>query len=70
MITIIINIVEVYLRPKKLDLLPFLSINYFAFCLKPNRVECGLGKDIRLIGVHLIEVQMLQLGLTRIQKMF
>ena len=52
----------VYLkRPKKLDLLSFLSINYFAFCLKPDRVECGLGKDIRLIGVHLIEVEMLQL---------
>ena len=29
--------------------------------LKPDRVECGLGKDIQLIGVHLIEVEMLQL---------
>ena len=41
--------------------------------LKPDRVECGLGKDIQLIGVHLIEIEMLQLlshlMKKRIQKM-
>ena len=73
MITIIINFVQVYLqlnavlnclaKASKKARSPFIPLHkfFFAFCLNPDRVECGLGKDIRLIGVYLIEVEMLQL---------